>query len=59
MPPGVFSAGTWVLFTKTLKDDFSTQGNDQIPRLILNCKSVFGATKATWTFGLPSFKAKK
>jgi ATP-dependent helicase YprA (DUF1998 family) len=59
MPPGAFAAGAWVVFTKAAEDDFVTDRNDHIPRLLVNRTGAFNATGQRWTLGLPRLRKDK
>jgi ATP-dependent helicase YprA (DUF1998 family) len=59
MPAGAFAAGAWVVCAPTTQDDFVSDRRDRTPRLLLSRAGAFNATRAQWTFGLPSLRNDK
>ncbi len=56
---GAFAAGSWVIFSPTSEDDFKVNSRDRTPRLLVSKAGAFNATRARWTFGLPSLRGDK
>ena len=56
MPGSRFTTNSFVLFRITQESDFSMDGGDNAPRLLINRANSFNATRSIWTFGVPKLR---
>lgn len=54
-----FAPGAWVVFSDAPDDDFVSDPQDRVPRLLVSRARAFNATNEQWTFGLPSLRQDK
>ena len=59
MSTGIFPVNAWVVFVSIRQDDFVSDSQDRIPRLLVSKAGAFNATNERWTFGLPSLRKDK